>query len=334
MSAVLHKTRTGAVVLHDFEPTPDRLLDDVVHGLGGPVRKLPPKYFYDAKGAKLFERICELPEYYPTRTEIGILQRHIGEIADALGPDCRIVEFGSGSGVKTRLLLEHTHTPAAYMPVDISRAQLVDFALATAAHFPEIEVLPVCADYTAVWSLPEVGRAAARTIAFFPGSTIGNFEKAEARRFLRRIAALCGPGGGLLIGVDLKKDADVIERAYNDPAGVTAAFNLNLLERINRECAADFDLGAFEHFAPYDAEKGRIEMRLVSTCAQTVRIGAHDGEHPLLNVDFHPGQYIVTEYSHKYAPAEFESLVRDAGWSVERCWTDERRWFGVFLLRS
>lgn len=322
----------GALTLHDFAPAPDRLLDDVLHGLSLPQKKLPPKYFYDAVGARLFERICELDAYYPTRTEIGILEREGAEIAAALGPHVRLVEFGSGSGIKTRLLLERLDRPAAYMPIDISRQQLAEFALSVAAAFPRLEVAPVCADYTSAWQLPRAGTDAARTVVFFPGSTIGNFEVPEAEQFLRRTAALCGEQGGLLVGVDLKKPPSIVERAYNDPEGVTAEFNLNLLRRINREAPADFDLAAFAHHAPYDAEAGRIEMRLVSRHAQTVEIGRGADGAPLLRADFAAGEHIVTEYSHKYAPDEFAALAARAGWQVQRRWTDEREWFGVFLL--
>jgi dimethylhistidine N-methyltransferase len=323
----------GSVTLYDFEPAPAHLLGDVLAGLAGPVKQLPPKYFYDERGARLFERICELEEYYLTRTETGILRRHIGEIAGALGSGFRLVEFGSGSGIKTHILLENVRWLKSYIPVDISRDQLVHYALSLAERYPEMEVVPVCADYTAEWALPDPVGPLPRTVAFFPGSTIGNFERAEAEAFLARVGRLCGADGGLLIGVDLKKAAAIIERAYNDAEGVTAAFNLNLLERINRECRADFDLAGFEHQAPYDEARGRIEMRLVSRRAQRVRIGSDaSGSDPLLTVDFAPGEYITTEYSHKYTPAEFAVLAARAGWGMERCWTDEREWFAVFLL--
>jgi L-histidine N-alpha-methyltransferase len=322
----------GSVTLYDYEPSPARLLDDVLAGLAKPQKKLPSKYFYDERGAKLFERICELDEYYPTRTETGILQRHIREIADALGTGFRLVEFGSGSGIKTLILLENLEALKSYIPVDISREQLVDYALSVAGQFPELEVVPVCADYTAEWMLPDPAGPRRRTVGFFPGSTIGNFEPAEAEAFLARVGRLCGSDGALLIGVDLKKEPAIIERAYNDAAGVTAAFNLNLLRRINRECGADFDLGGFVHHAPYDEVNGRIEMRLVARHAQTVRIGGEVPDGRRSAVDFMPGEHIVTEYSHKYAPAEFTSLAARGGWRVERFWTDEREWFGMFLL--
>ncbi|HEY0152640.1 MAG TPA: L-histidine N(alpha)-methyltransferase [Longimicrobium sp.] len=332
MTRVAREAAHGRVVLYDLEPVPDDLRADVLAGLTGPVKKLSPKYFYDEAGARLFERICELGAYYPTRTEIGILRRAAGEIARCIGPGCRLVEFGSGSGIKTRILLEELREVAAYLPIDISRAQLLAFAISVAEAFPELEVLPVCADYTSTFSLPEPTRPAAGVVAFFPGSTIGNFEPDDAARFLERVGELCGPGGRLLIGVDLAKDPEVIERAYNDPEGVTAAFNLNLLARINRECGADFDLAAFRHHAPYVQADGRVEMHLVSTRAQEVRIPAAEGPHHT-RIAFRPGESILTEYSHKYAPGAFERLAHRAGWVLEQRWTDDREWFAVYLLR-
>jgi dimethylhistidine N-methyltransferase len=320
----------GSVTLHDLEPSADHLCEDAVRGLSGPRKQLPAKYFYDERGAQLFEEICTLDAYYPTRTELAILRDNIDEIVQRMGPRVRLVEMGSGSGVKTGLLLEHLQDPVAYAPIDISRAQLVEFALATAERFPALEVAPVCADYTRPLALPQPRRPAMRTVAFFPGSTIGNFEPDEAQRFLERVARLCGPDGGLLVGVDLRKDPTVIERAYNDPEGVTAEFNLNVLARINRECGADFDLSAFRHQALFYDEHGRIEMRLVSRRAQTVRIPC-DGEDAL--IDFAEGDFVTTEYSYKYEPDGFAQLVNAAGWAVERCWMDSSKWFSVQLLR-
>ena len=323
----------GRVVLHDLEPVPEDLRAHVLAGLAAPMKKLSPKYFYDEAGARLFERICELEAYYLTRTETAILRRAAREIAECIGPGCRLVEFGSGSGIKTRILLEQLREVAAYIPIDISRAQLLAFAISAAEAFPELEVLPVCADYTSPLALPHPGRPFSGAVAFFPGSTIGNFAPDEAEQFLVRVGELCGRDGRLLIGVDLKKDPAVIERAYNDPEGVTAAFNLNLLARINRECGADFEPAAFRHHAPYLEREGRVEMRLVSTRAQEAHLpgGGDGGMHA--TIGFAPGEAILTEYSCKYAPEEFEALSRRAGWSVEARWTDEREWFGVYLLR-
>ncbi len=322
-----------APVLHDLHPPADRLYDDVRAGLAATPRKLPPKYFYDEAGARLFERITQLEAYYPTRTELAILERHIGEIATAIGAHARIVEFGSGSGLKTRLLLRHLPEPACYLPVDISRTQLRELAHELAREFPALEVLPVCADYSRAWSLPRTGREAARTVAFFPGSTIGNFERAEAIAFLGRVRGLCGPAGGLLVGADLEKDRATLERAYDDPEGVTAAFDLNLLERINRECGTDFEPSAFRHHAFYDEVHHRIEMRLVAVRRSVVTLPAPDATADALEFRFRRGDYITTEYSHKYTPARFRALAAAAGWGVDRVWTDERPWFSVWLLR-
>ena len=319
------------VTLLDLHPPPERLCHDVEKGLVARPRKLPPKYFYDERGAHLFERITRLDAYYPTRTELEILERWAPEMAEAIGPRARVVEFGSGSGLKTRILLRHLHDPAAYLPVDISRTQLLRFASSVADEFAELEVLPVCADYTAEWSLPTNDVEAQRNVGFFPGSTIGNFEPAEARAFLARIGRLCGEGGALLIGTDLHKDRSVLERAYNDPEGVTREFNLNLLARINRECGADFDLSAFRHEAFYDERCRRIEMRLVAERDSIVSLPVRPNGP--LTFEFGAGDFITTEYSHKYTPRDFGGLAADAGWKVERTWMDELRWFGVWLLR-
>jgi dimethylhistidine N-methyltransferase len=323
--------RSRAPLLHDLHPPADDLCGDALRGLRGPRRTLPPKYFYDRRGAELFERICELEEYYPTRTELGILRGALPEIATRVGPAARVVEFGSGSGIKTRLLLEALESPAAYLPIDISRDQLMGFASSIAQRYPELEVLPVCADYTGYLTLPQGGAGARRTLAFFPGSTIGNLEPREAVAFLRRVATIGGPAARLLIGVDLRKDEAVLERAYNDAEGVTAEFNLNLLQRLNTECGADFDLDAFHHRAVYDPEHGRIEMRLVSRRPQRVRLPAPDaGE--VVEISFREGDHITTEHSYKYSPDGFEELAREGGWAAEARWSDRRGWFGVFLL--
>jgi len=306
------------------------LYDDVRRGLTAQPRLLPPKYFYDDRGALLFERIMELEEYYPTRTELGILQRHVAEMAALIGPHARIIEFGSGSGAKTRILLEHLEQPTSYLPIDIARSQLLAFAGSVARLFPTLDVLPVWADYTAPVALPPRDDAR-RTVTFFPGSTIGNFEPAEAEAFLRRVWQLSGPGGQLLMGADLHKDQAVLERAYNDAAGVTAAFNLNVLARINRECGTNFDLARFRHLAFYDQERQRIEMRLVCTRACTVVIPGR-GLARALRIEFTVGDYITTEYSHKYTPAGMARLAERTGWRVEQVWTDEQCWFGVWLL--
>lgn len=317
--------------LHDLHPPPDRIFDDVVRGLSANPRALPPKYFYDAAGARLFERITNLDEYYPTRTELEILERHAAEMAATLGSDVHLIEFGSGSGQKTRLLLRALHSPAAYSPVDISRRQLVDFAADIARECPDVQVLPVCADYTREMSLPEPDVPPARRAAFFPGSSIGNFRPSQAAAFMRRVRNLCGNEGALLIGVDLDKDPVVLERAYNDDAGVTAAFNMNMLIRLNRDVGADFDTTAFRHEAFYDAERQRIEMRLLCTKSCRVTIPDPAGGPPAI-FQFDTGDHITTEYSYKYSRTGFEEMAQDAGWKATRFWTDARSWFGIWLL--
>lgn len=320
-------------VLYDFEPTPDRICEDVARGLADNPKRLPSKYFYDEAGAQLFEQITELDSYYPTRTEISILESNIEEIARAIGPDAAIVEFGSGSGEKTWILLNHLDSPVAYVPVDISRAQLVEFAGRVADELSDLRVMPVCADYTTQLELPELPAEARRSVGFFPGSTIGNFEPGGAAVFLERARKLLGADAGMLLGIDLRKDPAIIERAYNDPEGVTARFNLNLLTRINRECGADFDTGGFSHHAFFDDAASRIETRIVSEQAQTVRLQASPDRSEPSEVTFEPGEYIVTEYSHKYDLERFRGLAASTGWSIDGVWMDDRCWFAVVLLR-
>lgn len=322
----------GRVVLHDMEPTTETLRSEVIAGLSRSPRTLPCKFFYDERGAELFEEICRLDAYYQTRTETGILRASIEEIAEALGPGLRLVEPGSGSGEKTQLLLRNLHDPVAYVPIDISRSQLMEYAIAMSEEYPELEVLPVCADYTKPLALPQPEREPRRTAVFFPGSTIGNFEPPAATAFLERLAAMCEPGGAILIGVDLKKDRERLELAYDDPEGVTAAFNLNLLSRINAECGADFDLDGWRHRAVYGEETGRIEMHLVSVRNQSVRIPGGNGEEPF-TVTFRAGEFIDTEHSYKYTVPEFSALAREAGLDTERVWTDGACMFGLLLLR-
>lgn len=312
-------------------PVAQTLCDDVLRGLALPQPALPPKYFYDERGAKLFERICELPEYYPTRTEIGILREHGQQMADGIGAHARIIEFGSGSGIKTRILLEHLDDPAAYVPIDIATRQLRDFANDLRTAFPGLNVMPVAGDYTARIHLPPPPAGTARTATFFPGSTIGNFEERDALAFLRQVRALCGEGGALLIGADMHKDPEILEAAYNDSEGVTAEFNLNLLHRINRECHADFPLDAFLHRAVYDEARMRIEMRLECVRGCTVHVPDPRTE-DVTSFEFSEGDHILTEYSHKYTPDSFRAMAEQTGWTVAQRWTDERGWFGVWLL--
>lgn len=302
-------------------------LNDVIAGLSSIPHTLPCKYFYDERGAALFQKICEVPEYYITRTEIEILDRNRKDIAARLGPNIQLIGLGTGAGTKTRILIEALESPAVYVPVDISEKQLRESTALFREIFPDLEILPVAADYLQPVVLPSPNRTAERKVVYFPGSTIGNFEPNEALEFLRRIARLCGNNGGLLIGVDLKKDVNVIEAAYNDPAEVTSQFNLNLLDRVNRELGADFDLDQWRHRAVYNSSAGRIEMYLVSDIDQFVHLDAH-------KFHFRRGDKIVSEFSYKYAPDEFAALAADAGFKLVQIWTDDSRLFGVFYFAA
>ena len=293
-------------------------------GLAQPQKQLPAKFFYDARGSQLFDQICELPSYYPTRTEIGLLQRHAGEIAEAAGRDAILVEFGSGSSRKVRILLDALEAPAGYVPIDISRAHLMSAAQALAEDYPELPVLAICADYTRDFALPD-DLPEGLPLGFFPGSTLGNFAPAEAARFLKRIAGLVGPGGGLLIGIDLQKDEAILHAAYNDPEGVTAAFNLNLLQRMQRELGAELDLAGFRHEAHYNRARGCVEMHLVSRRRQRIVIGDR-------GFDLEQGETIHTEDSRKYTLDSFRAQAQAAGWRPLEAWVDDRRLFSLHYL--
>lgn len=312
--------------LLDCAPTCTTLRQEVMQGLQQSPKTLPSKYFYDEPGSRLFAQICELETYYPTRTERRIMQQCVGELAELLGPDCLLVEYGSGNSLKTRMLLDTLKDLAGYIPIDISKAYLKEAAIALALAYPALEVLPVCADYTSEFELPVPARAVRQRIGYFPGSTIGNFEPMEARRFLQQIARTCR-GGGLLIGVDLKKDFTVLHHAYNDPQGITAQFNLNLLRRLNQELEADFQLAQFRHYACYNPSEGRIEMHLVSLEEQVVHIDD-------IEIPFKRGESIWTESSYKYSLEEFARLARAAGFRVERAWCDEQHLFSVQYLAT
>jgi len=294
----------------------------IIDGLGRPQKTLSPKYFYDEAGSRLFEAITQLPEYYLTDTELGIMHAHVGEMAALCGEHASLIEFGAGSSLKTRLLLRHLRNLAAYVPVDISEEHLLANQRSIQADFPEVEVIPVVADFTRPFQLPDPETTPLRNIVYFPGSTIGNFEEDDAVSFLEVMHEEAGDGGALLIGVDLQKDPAVIEAAYNDDAGVTAAFNLNILEHLNREFATNFDVDAFSHRAGYDRRAGRIVMELVSLKPQSVRAGD-------TIIEFDAGETIITEYSHKYTLDGFAALARRAGFTVDRVWTDPDRWFSV-----
>src|ERR1700722_18789306 len=297
-------------------------LRDVIAGLRSRPKQLPCKYFYDRRGSELFDRICQLDEYYLTRAELALMDQFAPEMGAQIGAGAMLVEYGSGSSVKTRYLLDGLPEPVAYVPVDISGEHLRQTARELARDYPRIEILPVCADFTQHFALPRSRRTATHSAVFFPGSTIGNFLPGQAIAVLRRISRMCGNGGGLLIGIDLKKDVATIEAAYNDLLGVTAEFNLNLLRRMNRELGADFDLSQFFHQARYNAELGRVEMHLISRQAQTVTVG---GE----TIEFEPGETICTEHSHKYTVDEFAAVASAAGLTLRREWTTEKREFAV-----
>lgn len=298
---------------------------DLVAGLKASPKRVPPKYFYDTEGSRLFERITKLPEYYPTRTELRILKEKGPEIAAVVPEGGALVEFGSGSSAKVRLLLAHLPKLQAYVPVDISGEFLGEEAARLRAEHPAIKIAPIAADFTKPFALPPEIAAMSRA-GFFPGSTIGNFDPEEAKAFLRHAAGILGPEAPLIVGVDLVKDEEVLNRAYDDSAGVTAAFNLNLLARANRELGANFNLDGFAHHAFYDDEKNRIEMHLVSRKAQSVRIG---GE----TIAFTEGETIHTENSYKYTLDSFRDLARDAGWRSLKAWTDKDALFSVHALK-
>jgi dimethylhistidine N-methyltransferase len=300
----------------DAPPATEGFLEDVFQGLSKSQKQLPCKYFYDEAGSRLFDRICELDEYYPTRTEIGLLKEHGGEIAELVGGDVCLIEFGCGSLVKTRLLLDALTDPGVFVPIDISREHLLRAAAQLNEDYAELEVLPVVADFTRALALPAAVEAdGRRRVAFFPGSTIGNLDHDAAGAFLGRAARMVGPDGGLLIGVDLKKDEKIILRAYDDAAGVTAAFNLNILARINRELEADFDLDGFEHRAVYNDHPGRIEIYLVSRREQAVRVRGR-------TFRFRAGETIHTENSYKYGVREFQDMAARRGFRSARTWVD------------
>jgi L-histidine N-alpha-methyltransferase len=299
--------------------------EEVLAGLGKAEKTLPCKFFYDARGSQLFEEICELEEYYPTRTELTIMEAHGPQMADEIGPRASVIEYGSGSSRKTRVLLDALEKPAVYVPIDISRETLLESAEAISKQYPDLEVFPVSADYLSPIALPEGLSEDGQRVVYFPGSTIGNFVPDDARAFLSRMVEQAGPEGSVLIGVDLKKDVKTLERAYDDEAGVTARFNRNLLARINRELGADFAVESFVHEARWNPEEGRVEMHLVASEACEVEIGEE-------RIHFGPGESIHTESSYKYEIAEFEELAHSAGLVRRACWTDPQNLFGILYF--
>jgi len=308
---------------HRFDEHTSAFADDVIKGLSQQPKQLPPKYFYDVAGSELFEQITRLPEYYPTRTELKILGERGGDIRATLPDNAALIEFGAGSTTKVRLLLESCKF-AAYVPVDISGDFLNAQARVLRADFPELDVYPVTADFTAPFDLPDAVKAMPK-VGFFPGSTLGNFEPHEACAFLRSAREILGQGARMLIGIDLEKDERQLYAAYNDAAGVTARFNLNVLARINHELGGNFNLSAFTHRAIYNRERHRIEMHLISRVSQTVRILGR-------SFAFRAGESIHTESSYKYSLERFNALARGSGWTPRVCWTDPDKLFSVHEL--
>jgi dimethylhistidine N-methyltransferase len=305
--------------------TEDPFLKDVLDGLSLPKKRLSSKYFYDSVGSRLFDEITELDEYYLTRTELAIMREHAGAMAARCGSGCLLIELGAGSLVKARLLLDHLDRPAGFVPVDVSGEHLRSAAAELAIDYPELDVRPVVADFMRPFELPPIRTE--RRVVYFPGSTIGNFDPPDADALLRRIARLVGPGGGLLLGVDLRKDPAILEPAYNDARGTTGAFNRNLLARINRELGGDFDLARFRHLSFFNIERSRIEMHLVSAADQQVRIGDR-------SFTFRTGESIRTENSYKYDVAELVQRAAACGLRADETWTDENRYFAVLYLTA
>jgi dimethylhistidine N-methyltransferase len=312
------RSRRAAPSREDVSP----FASDVIEGLSAMPKRIPAKYFYDTRGSELFEKITELPEYYPTRCEMEILREKAGEIAALIPENAAVVEFGSGSNKKARLLLAAAPHISAYVPVDISAEMLEAEAAELRADFPGLTVLPVAADFCYPFDLPEAARNAPLRVGFFPGSTIGNFEPHEAASFLRNAGKMLGTGAKIIIGADLVKPVEILNAAYNDAAGVTAAFNMNLLSRMNRELGANFRLECFEHHAFFNRERSRIEMHLASLKRQKVRVA---GE----TFDFRAGETIHTENSYKYSVDSLRALARGVGWLPDGVWTDAKDYFSV-----
>jgi len=303
----------------------DELSTSVLAGLRRTPKELSPVWFYDEYGSTLFDAICELPEYYLTRTELAIMETHAAEMARIIGPQAALIEFGSGTSMKTRLLLNRLAAPAAYVPVDIAREHLIDAANTLSRDYPGLRVFPVCADFTQPFELPKPAQSAQRRVVYFPGSTLGNFSREQAHTVLARMRDIVGDHGAVLIGIDLKKDPDILRAAYNDSAGVTAKFNLNALQHINRELGANFDLRGFRHEAVWNEDQSRIEIFLVSMKDQTVSIAGTP-------VRFSQGEPLRTEFCHKYTLESFASLAASAQLTATHVWMDPEQKFSVQML--
>lgn len=310
----------------DFSQEQSEFARDVIAGLSATPKKIPPKYFYDAEGSRLFEEITRLPEYYPTRSEIGILQEHGKDIAALIPKNAAVIEFGSGSATKARILLQATPQAAAYVPVDISGDFLAQEAATLRKDFPNLAVRPVAADFTREFDLPQDIGALPR-VGFFPGSTIGNFDPHDACAFLEHARKVLGQGAVLIVGVDLEKSTQILNAAYNNSQRVTEKFNLNLLHRMNRELGANFDPALFEHHAFYNRERRRIEMHLASVKRQKVKVAG-------TVIEFRAGETIHTENSYKYSMSAFAMLARGCGWKPVSVWTDKKKYFSVHALRA
>lgn len=311
----------------DLGPKDNSLLKEVLTGLSKSQKMIHPKFLYDKKGSEIFERICCVRDYYPTRTEKNILSSHAKEMAALIGPRALIIEPGAGAGEKVRSLLPELEAPVGYVPVEISREILLRMTAELHEEFPSLPVVPVCADFTQDFEFPlTVGQASAdKKVIFFPGSTIGNLAPEEAVSFLKKCSRMVGPGGGLLIGVDVKKEKEIFEKAYDDSEGITAEFNLNLLARLNREADATFNLDNFKHKAVYNEELGRVEMHLVSLASQLVKVNQ-------TIFRFREGESIHTESSYKYSTAEFSELAAKARFELKQCWMDEEKLFCVYYF--
>ncbi len=311
--------------VQDDSPSDEKFRADVVAALSEQPRRLPTEYLYDKKGSEIFDAICELPEYYLTRTEAAIIDTYHEEIAAAIGPRPVVIEPGAGSVVKIRQLLKLLEEPVAFIPIDISGEHLAQEAESLAAEFPDLEILPVAADFTATLDLPDSATPAQRRLMFFPGSTIGNFSPEFRDEVLASLAETAGEGAEMLVGIDLQKDPSIVLPAYDDSRGVTASFNMNLLARVRDELGADINPDSFEYHARYDTECQRVEMFVRSKNDQTVRIGADE-------FALDAGELILTEYSHKFTIEAFAEIARACSWNLREAWTDERGWYGVLLL--
>ncbi|WP_233843235.1 L-histidine N(alpha)-methyltransferase [Dyella sp. 2HG41-7] len=314
-------------VRDEQRPPDDVLLQVVQRGLRATPKRLPSWLFYDEQGSALFEQICEQPEYYLTRAEIALLNQHAGDIAGVLGPDVRLVEYGSGHAIKTRLLLEHLVNPVAWVPIELSAEPLRQAMARMSTHFPDLPIQPLAVDFTKSLRLPVPPRAPRRTVLYFPGSTIGNFEDRDAAQLLRKMRGEMGDNGGILVGADLKKSRKTIEAAYNDRAGITTAFTLNMLTRLNRELGCNFDLGGFRHRARYNAMAGRIETHILSNRDQRVQVGRYD-------IPFREDEAMLVEYSCKYSLEDFAALAATAGLAVQHVWLDPEGLFSLQYLTA